>query len=81
MLKVLKILKRASQNNCLDIVHTARETSTGSKCETSRGPNDVTFSGCPWDVGQTCFLTTHKHIKLTLRFELMVLKFDLRNLS
>ena len=43
------------------------KTPTGSNCETSRGPNDGTFSGRPWDIGHTCFLNlTQKHIKLIL---------------
>ena len=41
--------------------------STGPSCGTSRGPNDGTFWGRPWDVGRTCFLgSIHKHIKLTV---------------
>ena len=38
-------------------------TSTGPSWRTSRGPNEGTFWGCPWDVGHTCFLnSTQKHI-------------------
>ena len=58
--------------------------STGSKCEASQRPNNVAFYEHAWDIGQTYFLTTHKHIKLTLNlltFDFRVLKFDLRNLS
>ena len=43
------------------------ETSTRPGWETSRGPNDGTFSGRLRDVGHTWFLnSTHKHIKVTL---------------
>ena len=43
------------------------ETSVGSRCETSWGPNYVTFQGRPQDFRETCFLhSLRKDIKFTL---------------
>ena len=49
------------------LIGDVRETSTGSRCVTSRRPNTGKFYEGPRNVSQTCFLnSTHKHIKQTL---------------